>query len=302
MVPGKCFLVEKIKMKIPILGTGLSGMVGSRVTELLCDDFEFTDLSYATGVDITDQDQVSEAFKNSPASVVLHMAAKTDVDACEDDKIYLEEGQAWQVNVIGTQNIVEAAKKYHKRVIYISTDFVFDGTKDFYREDDKTNPVNWYAVTKCEGENLVKNADIGSSIIRLAYPYRAKFSEKFDFVRRIIEKAKKKEKIFTLTDHIFTPTFIDDMAEALGVFLQKELMGIYHVVGSANLTPKVAVDKILTAFNLATQTEDIKREIFFKNRAFRPFKLALKNDKITKLGIKMKTFDEGLVEMKKQLL
>lgn len=288
-------------MKIPILGTGLSGLVGSRVQELLGDDFEFTDLSFATGIDITNSDQVAEIFKDSAAQTVLHMAAKTDVDSCEEDKIYGEEGAAWSVNVIGTQNIVDAAKKYRKRLIYISTDFVFDGTKEYYKEDDLVNPVNWYGFTKSEGERLVKEADINSAIIRLAYPYRAYFGEKFDFVRRIMDKANKKEKISALTDHIFTPTFIDDIAEGLRLFFQKGITGTFHLVGSQSLTPFEATNIILAKFNLKDEIEQVRRDAYFRNRAFRPFKLVLKNDKITKLGIIMKTFDEGLSEVKLQL-
>lgn len=288
-------------MKIPILGTGISGLVGSRIQELLSDDFEFSDLSLATGVDITDLDQVLKSFENSESSVVLHMAAKTDVDGCEEDKIYTEEGAAWLVNVVGTQNILYAAKKYKKRLIYISTDFVFDGTKDYYTENDETNPLNWYGHTKCEGEHLIREGSISFAIVRLAYPYRSYYSKKSDFVRKIIERAKARGKISALTDHIFTPTFIDDIADALRLLFQKELTGIFHVVGSQNLTPLEAVQKILAKFELSTDIENVTRGVFFKNRAFRPFKLALKNDKITKLGIKMSTFDEGLTEMKKQL-
>lgn len=288
-------------MKTPIIGTGISGLVGSRIQELLGTEFDFTDLSLSTGIDITNADHVLSAFENSSASVVLHMAAKTDVDGCEDDKIHGEEGQAWMVNVAGTQNIIEAAKKSNKRVIYISTDFVFDGTKDYYAEDDEVNPVNWYGVTKSEGEKLIKEADISYTIVRLAYPYRAFFEPKLDFVRRVISSAAKKEKIFALTDHIFTPTFIDDLAEALRLILHKNLIDTYHFVGSQSLTPKDAIDLILNKFGLKAEIAQITREIYFKNRAFRPFKLALKNDKITKLGVKMKRFDEGLDKLSRQL-
>src|SRR3990172_9027678 len=98
-------------MKIPIVGTGLSGLVGSRIVELLRESYEFEDLSLATGVDITDSQEVQKNLENSQAKIIVHMAAKTDVDGCEDDKILLEEGQAWMVNVVGTQNIIEAAKR-----------------------------------------------------------------------------------------------------------------------------------------------------------------------------------------------
>lgn len=288
-------------MKIPVLGTGLSGMVGSRVVELLGDKYEFTDLSFNTGVDITNLDQVLEAFKVSKAQAVLHLAAKTDVDACEDDKLLLEEGQAWLVNVEGTRNIVEAAKKYRKRVIYISTDFVFDGTKDYYTEEDIPNPVNWYGLTKYEGEKTVVQSGISFSIVRLAYPYRAHFPIKSDFVRRIIDASQKREEIKSLTDHFFTPTFIDDFAVGIDILLQRELNGIFHLVGSQSLTPYEAVEEVFKTFGNKGKIVPVKREEYFKNRAFRPCRLALKNDKIIKVGTSMRSFTEGLIEMKKQL-
>src|SRR3989344_2279882 len=101
-------------MKIPVLTTGLSGMVGTRVRQLLGDEMEFTDLSLSQGTDITDYDQVEKKVKSSPAKVILHLAAKTNVDECEDDKLLGEEGAAWQVNVVGSQNIVKIAQKTGK--------------------------------------------------------------------------------------------------------------------------------------------------------------------------------------------
>lgn len=291
-------------MTTQILATGLSGLVGSRIDELLTSSFEFTDLSLATGVDITNPDEVEEHISVSDATTILHLAAKTDVDACEDDKIFAQEGQAWLVNVTGTENIIHAAKKTDKRVVYISTDFIFDGSKEFYTEEDTPNPVNWYGFTKYEGEKLLLSSSISSTIIRIAYPYRSNFPQKKDFVRRILEKLEKGEKVSAVTDHIFTPTFIDDIAAALKVFLSRDFPGIYHVVGSESLTAYESVKKIAQVFSLNPQIDVIDRNTYFtkKGKAFRPFKLRLKNDKINKLGIFMKNFTDGLIEVKKQLI
>jgi len=288
-------------MKIPIISTGMSGLVGTRVQELLKERYEFNDLSLTNNVDIVDYDSLIKHVEKSEAKVILHMAAKTDVDACEDDKILGEEGGAWLINVEGTRNIVRAAEKTGKRVIYISTDFVFDGTQAYYDENDKPNPVNWYGYTKLKGEEIVLTNGLESTVLRLAYPYRASFSGKKDFVRRVIEKMKNHEKVVGLIDHIFTPTFIDDIAEALDVFLDKELPGIYHLVGSQSLSTYDAMKLIANIFGFKTKIEKSTRSQYFLDRAFRPFKLALKNDKIEKLGIYMRRFDEGLKEMKIQL-
>lgn len=288
-------------MKTPILATGLSGLVGTRVQELLSDDYSFTDLSLETGVDIRNEDQVNKFMDKSEANVILHMAAKTDVDSCEDDKILGEEGKAWQINVIGTENIVSAARKTGKRIIYISTDFVFDGTKDFYDEKDTPNPISWYGITKYEGELVISSSGIDSTIIRISYPYRAYFEEKKDFVRKLLDQMQKKEKILALTDHIFTPTYIDDIAFCLDELFKRQILGIYHVVGSQSLKVIEAVKMIADKFNFKPDIEQITRSVFFKDRAYRPSYLALKNDKIRDLGVELRRFDEGLIDIKKQL-
>lgn len=286
-------------MNIPILATGLSGLVGTRIVELLSDRFDFQDLSYDTGVDITNPDSVIKMFKNSQSRVVLHMAAKTDVDGCEDDKLLGEEGGAWLVNVLGTKNIIEAAKETGKHVIYISTDFVFDGTKKVYSEDDDPNPVNWYAVTKYEGEKLVTEAQ--GSVVRISYPYRAFYSPKKDFLARILDVLREGKTLMGVTDHIFTPTFIDDIAQALSVFLTRTLPGTYHVVGSSCLTTFEAVTLIAKVFGYKANIVATTRSDYFKDRAFRPFCLRLNNDKIKHLGISMRTFEQGLIQVKNQL-
>jgi dTDP-4-dehydrorhamnose reductase len=286
-----------------VLATGLSGLVGSRIEELLASSFTFTDLSLATGVDITDSDAVEKHISQTSANTILHLAAKADVDGCEDDKIFGEEGQAWLVNVVGTENIVAAAKKTGKRVIYISTDFVFDGTKEFYEEEDLPNPVNWYGVTKYEGEKLILSSNINYTIVRIAYPYRSFFPGKKDFARKILEKLEKGEKLQAVTDHIFTPTFIDDIAAALKIVLGKNLPGIYHAVGSGSLTTYEAVETIEKIFSLKAEIEAVDRNSYFttRGRAFRPFKLRLKNDKISNLGIDLRNFIDGIGEVKKQM-
>lgn len=284
-----------------ILGTGLTGLIGSRIVELLSSQHEFVNLSRTTGIDITNKKQVVHAVENSDAEIVLHLAAKTNVDACEKDKVLGERGDAWVVNVEGTKNIAESCLVYNKKLIYISTDFVFDGEKEFYSEDDTPNPVNWYAQTKYEGEKIVKGLQIPWIILRIAYPYRASFP-KLDFVRVIKNRLQQKQEVKGITDHIFSPTFIDDIAVVLHGLITVNAIGIYHTVGSEALTPYDAATKIAHTFGLSTNLiHPITRDEYFREKARRPFRLALKNDKIKALGYTVKSFSEGLQEIKKQL-
>jgi len=320
-----------------ILGTGLSGLVGSRVVELLKDGYEFE----ISDIDITDRHRIFERIDKSNTSIVLHLAAKTSVDGCEKDRegdqellnrhsglsrisqyvngtdsgvaaapqndVYEEwngKKTAWAVNVYGTKNIVEACQESNKKLIFISTDFVFDGSSpstDGYKETDKPNPVNWYGKTKYEGEEIVKNSSVPWIIARIAYPYRAHFVRE-DFVRMLIKKLEKEEKLQMVINHIMTPTFVDDIAYGLDHLIKNKSTGIFHVVGSEFVSPYEAASKIAKIFgfkqNNITRTT---RAEFFRNRAPRPFHLALKNDKIRRLGVKMRGLEEGLEEVKRQL-
>ena len=287
-----------------IIGTGLNGLVGSRIVELLNSSFEFESISRSTGVDITDASQVLDVVSKSPAEVVLHLAAKTDVDGCEKDKDLREKGEAWKINVEGTKNIVKACEKSGKKLIYVSTDFVFDGEigeGEFYTEESTPNPVNWYARTKYEGEKVVQQSSTPWVIVRLAYPYRANFT-KPDFYRAIKKRLESGQPVAAVADHVFTPTFIDDFANCLRVLIEKKVTGIFHTVGEEFLSPFDAADIIAEIFaldkNLISKTT---REEFFKGRAQRPFRLALKNAKIESFGVKNSTFREGILKIKEQL-
>jgi dTDP-4-dehydrorhamnose reductase len=300
-----------------IIGTGLTGLIGTRLTELLSRAYDFEFINLENGTNILDKSKVQKIISSSKAEVVIHMAAKTNVDGCEKDKkrdqqilefqsryemenAWVSEQTAYAINVFGTQNIIEACKKTHKKIVYISTDFVFDGTKKHYSEEDIPNPINWYAKTKYKAEKLVLDSGLDYMIIRTAYPYRAYF-EKNDFVRGLMDKLAKDETLQMVTDHIMVPTFIDDFVNALDVLIQRKESGIFHVVGSQSITPFNAALKIAIDFgyeqNLIQKTT---RREYFAGKAPRPFCLNLKNDKISRLGVEMSSFDNGLKEIKNQ--
>lgn len=302
-----------------ILGTGLTGLVGSRIVELLKDKYEFENVSRSSGVDILDEQSLLDFFNSSDADCVIHLAAKADVDGCEKDKdedlrileFKNEEDQrsefknkktAWAVNVVGVKNVVDSCEKTGKKLIYISTDFVFDGEKDYYTEDDKPDPINWYGKTKYEGEKIVSSSKIPWTILRISYPYRTNFTKK-DFTRVLIDKLNNRERLRMITDQVITPTFVDDLAGVLDYFFQNSIEGVYHATGSDSLSPYDIAIKIAKTFNYDVNLiRKTTLEEFFRERARRPFHLALKNDKIRKLGIEMKTFEEGLVQIKKEII
>lgn len=280
-----------------ILVTGGTGLVGSRIIELLKDTFEFSLLNRSNGVDITNPETFS-AIDVGDASILIHLAAKADVDGSEAEKNLGEESEAWKINVIGTQNVSEFCQKNNVKMVYISTDFVFNGEKkegDGYTEEDTPNPINFYAETKYEGEKRVREIVQNYIILRIAYPYRKEFIEKLDFVRNVIELLQNGTRISGVMDQIICPTFIDDVAIAIKLLLGKDKRGIFHCVGSTPITPFDAIKKIAQVFALdTTLITPTTREEFYSGKAKRPFNLYLKNDKMQQLGLTPKTFEEGL--------
>jgi len=282
-----------------IFGIGVSGLVGSRIVELLRDKYQIDNLSLDTGVDITNPETLDVIRNDKDHEIVLHLAAKADVDGCEADKSLGKDGAAYKINAGGVENVINSCKESSKKIIYVSTDFVFDGENnpdEGYTEEDNPNPINWYSETKYEGEKIVKNSGLEFLIIRLAYPYQQKdFELKKDFVHAIMNRLKNNQQVMAITDHIMTPTFLDDFAAAIDVLIQNDSTGIYHTVGSEALTPYDATLMIADKFNLdKSLINKTTRAEYFKNKAPRPFNLTMNNDKIEKLGVKMKTFSEGL--------
>ncbi len=226
-------------MKPKILGTGLSGLVGSRLTRLLADDFEFVNLDLKSGVDITDKDQVFEVFKtHSDIIGVVHLAAMTDVS-----RAYQESGDksglVYKVNVVGTENMAEAASHFNKYLIHISTDFVFDGAKKTpYTEDDQPKPIEWYGQTKLWAEEAVQDKHNNYMIARIAFPINAdEPAGRQDFLHKVLDWLRNREDRSLFKDTIVTPTFIDDMAQIINKAISNQVTGLYHVTGSTYISP-----------------------------------------------------------------
>ena len=277
---------------VKVAVTGPDGLIGSRIFELLRNDFEFISLKQSE-FDITNREALQKNLNDIDFDILLHMAAYTNVDGAEQQKKL-----AYKVNVEGTKNVFEIALKKNKKFIYISTDFVFDGMNLPYFEDSIPHPLSYYAQTKYEGELIVKDS---AMIVRLAYPYRAAFDIKKDFVRSIISTLLEQNKPVTMVaDSLMTPTFIDDMAYSFKYLFVNFKPDIYHIVGSDSLSPYNAGKLIAKTFNLdASLIQPTNFQQYSKNKAPRPQYSQIKSKKNN--FYKMKTFEEGLNEIKLQI-
>ena len=274
--------------------SGSTGLVGSRIVELLKNDFNFISL-LANQVNITDKQKVDDFIKEKDFDIFLHLAAYTNVNGAE-----FEKDLAYNINVEGTKNVFNSVLNKNKQFLYISTDFVFSGAdKDkIYYEEDSPHPYGIYGKTKLQGEKIVSGK---AMIVRISYPYRAYFEEKKDFVSSIRSVLESGQEINVVTDSILTPTFIDDIALALKHLLNNYDTNIYHLVGSSNISPYNAVKLIAQKFdldsNLIKPTSFIS---YFKEYAvIRPQYSSVKS-KMNNF-YKMKSFEEGLDEIIKYL-
>lgn len=264
--------------------TGPNGLIGSRIIKLLESSFNFIPLLH-TDFDITNRDQVLSKINSLDFDIILHLAGYTNVDGAESDK-----NIAYQINVEGTKHIFEAVQNRNKQMIYISTDFVFDGKNPPFFEDSVPNPVGYYGFTKYEGEKIVQEK---AMIIRISYPYGNPNSKKPDFVMRLKHLLEKGQELKMIQDASITPTYIDDIAVSLKHLLTNYKPELYHVVGSQSFSPFEAGKLIAKHFKL---NEDIIKPITFAEyetgKAPRPQFSEIKSKKNN--FYKMKNINEGL--------
>ncbi|MEK7096716.1 MAG: NAD(P)-dependent oxidoreductase [Patescibacteria group bacterium] len=276
---------------IKIALTGADGLVGSRIVELLKNDFEFIPLPQKS-MDITNREQVDSVLKDLDFDIFFHLAAFTDVPGAETNKEL-----CFKINRDGTKNVFEAVNQKQKKFIYVSTDFVFDGITPPYDEDSLPNPIGVYALSKYEGEKVVKDR---AMIVRMAYPYRAKFELKKDFFRTFKFYLENNKPLSMITDSLMTPTFIDDIAYGLKYLFNNYSPEAYHLIGSDSISPYDATMMVAEKFNLnKALIGKTTYEEYVKGKSRLPQYATIKSNKNN--FWKMKTFEMGLEEIKKQL-
>ena len=285
-----------------VLVTGSAGFLGTKVMNLLKDDFELigTDKDGRKGslrMDIIDVNEVNSVIKKAKPDVVLHLASITDVDRCEVEKAF-----AKKINVDGTRNIIKACKGVNAKIIYVSTDFVFDGKKGDYKEDDKPNPLSYYAETKLEAESLVRKSGLRYLIIRpeVLYGYNGDGSER-SFSNWVYVSLKNKKEIRVVDDHFNTPTLVDDITEAIKILIKKNREGRYHVAGPERLSRYGMALKIADAFGFDKALIGPIKTAELRQKARRPRDSSLNTEKLKREGVIMHSFGDGLKIMKKQI-
>jgi len=286
-------------VKISITGT--SGLLGRKMVELARQHHNVlpthsTKPFFPSSVkmDITNKSEVQQVFRKFMPKIVVHTAAETNVDKCEVDREH-----AWKVNAIGTRNVAEACKGIGAKIIYVSTDYVFNGEKGSYSEEDEPNPINYYGTTKLDGEKFVMDLCEDHVIARTSVLY-GWHPWKSNFVKWVIESLRNEKQISVVNDHFNSPTLADNLAEILLKTIEKDLKGIYHTAGSERINRFDFTLKIAEIFNLnSSLIKPIKMNELKVWVAKRPRDSSLCIDKIQReLKMKPLSVNEGLWKMR----
>ncbi len=246
-------------------------------------------------IDITNADDAVKKIINISPDITLLTAAMTDVDECEVNKEL-----AKKINTEGPQNVIKACQTADSKLIFMSTDFVFDGTKKegLYNETDTPNPLSFYAKTKYDAELAIINSNLDYLICRTAVLYGWNKS-KLNFITWILKKLELDEPISIVTTQINSPTFVKNLAEIILKLIEKEATGIYHTAGDGAINRYEMAIHCADVFNLNKSL--ISPLASLKQQAVRPKNAGLDISKLkTLLGSELKVYslDDGLQYMK----
>jgi dTDP-4-dehydrorhamnose reductase len=204
-----------------VLVTGVNGQLGFDVVkELKSKGHEAVGIG-RNELDITDESAVSSYVQNLQPEAIIHCAAYTNVDAAETD----QEG-AYKVNALGTKYLAEAARAVDAKMIFVSTDYVFDGAgTEPYEVDHPTDPLGVYGETKLAGEKILQQTLDKFFIVRTAWVYGINGN---NFVKTMLKLAQDRDELGVVYDQVGSPTYTVDLAKFLVELVESEKYGVYH--------------------------------------------------------------------------
>ena len=293
-------MLKKNDMRILI--TGANGLLGQKLVHLLMENnvsFLATsrgpcriakDIPYQD-LDITDREQVNACLKQYQPTTIIHTAALTQVDMCEKERV-----KCWELNVEAVGHLIEACPSPDLHFLHLSTDFIFDGKKGPYQEQDAAGPVNYYGESKLASEKRIMDSPLKWSIIRTVLVYGANpHMTRSNIVLWVKQSLEAGKEIQVVDDQFRTPTLAEDLAMGCWLCAQQQATGVFHISGKDLLTPYDMAQ--LTAKQFSLNKKLIKRTNSkkFKQPAARPLKTGFVIDKARKvLGFEPHSFEQGL--------
>ena len=247
-------------------------------------------------LDITNSEEVLKLIEEIKPEVIYHCAAWTNVDGAEDNY-----DLCYSVNVDGTKNLVEAARKVGAKIVYISSDYVFDGTKDgLYIEDDKVNPLNAYGKTKYLGEEETRKYD-KHFIVRISWVYGINGK---NFVKTMLSLSDKYDTLTVVDDQIGSPTYTPDVSRLLVDLVNTDKYGTYHGTNENYCSWAEFARKIFEVNNKKVTVKGVTTEEYYRGKtiAQRPLNSKLSKDKLKENGFELlPTWEDALVRYSDEL-
>lgn len=269
-----------------ILITGAKGQLGTELRHLLDEEGIAYSAFDSHELDITDETMVNQRFDEVDPDVVFHCAAYTAVDKAEDEAKDLN----WAVNEMGTKNVAQATKDHDATLVYISTDYVFDGTNpNEYQPTDPTNPKNEYGKAKLAGEEIVKKFMDKYYIIRTSWVFGQYGG---NFVYTMLRLAKTYDHLTVVNDQIGRPTWTRTLAEFMLYAYQHQLgYGIYQLSNDGvcswyDFAKEILKDKDISISPVTSEE--------YPQKAYRPRHSVMSLDKVKASGFKIPSWQEAL--------
>ena len=243
-------------------------------------------------LDITNADDVMKTIQNVKPDVVVHCAAWTAVDLAEDED---KQAKVKAINVDGTQNIANACKKVDAKMVYISTDYVFDGqgTEPWEPDCKDYKPLNVYGQTKLGGELAVSNTLDKFFIVRIAWVFGKNGN---NFIKTMLNIGKKYDTLKVVNDQIGTPTYTYDLARLLVDMIETDKYGYYHATNEGGyISWYDFACEIFRKAGYTTKVIPVTTEEYGLSKAVRPFNSRLDKSKLLKNGFKpLPTWQDAL--------
>ena len=245
---------------IKVVITGSNGLLGQSLLNLLLKDkdsyqvYGFSrgknrsgreDFNYIS-IDITEKEELDKKLEQIQPDYIINTAAMTQVDDCETNK------QACDIlNVDVVKWMTRFASKSKTHIIHLSTDFIFDGKKGYYKETDKPNPLSYYGLSKLKSEQVLKDSKINFTILRTILVYGKVFDmSRSNIVLWVREMLEKNKEITIVDDQYRMPTYVEDLAMACKIAMDKKALGIYHISSNTLLSVYEIAQQIAETFDL----------------------------------------------------
>lgn len=254
--------------------TGVNGQLGHDLFKILDDERNSLLAPSSKEMNLLDEKRIHEVIEGFKPDVIIHAAAYTAVDNA--DKSIEEADKCFLVNKVGTDAIVNAARKVNAKVIYVSTDYVFDGEKSApYKVDDKVNPVNWYGKTKLLGEESVLAYEKGM-VVRTQWVFGINGK---NFIKTMLKLANTKDELNVVCDQFGAPTYTVDLAKKLVLLSESFDRGIYHASNTGDMSWYDFAKMIFEMNGIDIPVNRVKT-LEYKTIAVRPLNTTLDKSKL----------------------